>query len=88
MRPFSRDSPRSHKGSLAFISWEKKIMKESTDKFEASSWGPNLMLAAAVVAAATPMLLGDQLILIASSVVTEGSVLFESLSISLQNLLS
>ncbi len=63
-------------------------MKESTDKFEASSWASNLMLAAAVVAAATPMLLGDQLILIASNVVTEGSALFESLSISLQRLFS
>lgn len=64
------------------------IMKEGTDKFEASSWASNLMLASAVVAAATPMLLGDRLILIASSVATECSVLFQSLSISLQRLLS
>ena len=63
-------------------------MKEVTDKFEASSWASNLMLAAAVVAAATPMLFGDRLILIASSVVTEASVLFQSLSLSLQRLLS
>ena len=63
-------------------------MKEATDKFEVSSWASNLMLAAAVVAAATPMLLGDQLILIASSVATEASVLFQNFSISLQKLLS
>lgn len=63
-------------------------MKEPTDKFEASSLASNLMLASAVVAAATPMLLGDQLVLIASSVATECSVLFQSLSFSLQRLLS
>lgn len=63
-------------------------MKEATDKFEVSSGASNLMLAAAVVAAATPMLLGDQLILIASSIATEASVLFQSLSISLQRLWS
>ena len=62
-------------------------MKEPTDKFEASSWASNLMLATAVVAAATPMLLGDRLILIASRVATDCSVLFQSLSISLQRLL-
>ncbi len=70
------------------MSWEKVIMKEVTEKFEASSWASNLMLAAAVVAAATPMLLGDQLILIVSSVTTEASLLFQSLSISLQRLFS
>ena len=70
------------------MTWEKMFMKEATDKFEVSSWASNLMLAAAVVAAATPMLLGDQLILIASSVVTEASVLFQNFSISLQKLLS
>lgn len=63
-------------------------MKEPTDKFEASTLASNLMLASAVVAAATPMLLGDQLILIASSVATECLVLFQSLSFSLQRLLS
>lgn len=63
-------------------------MKEPTDKFEASTLASNLMLASAVVAAATPMLLGDQLILIASSVATKCSVLFQSLSFSLQRLLS
>lgn len=63
-------------------------MKEPPVKFEASSWASNLMLVAAVVAAATPMLLGDQLILIASGLATECSVLFQSLSISLQKLLN
>ncbi len=60
-------------------------MKEATDKFEVSSWASNLMLAAAVVAAATPMLLGDQLILIASSVATEASCCFKALASPCKN---
>jgi hypothetical protein len=63
-------------------------MKEPTTEFETSTWVSNLMLASAVVAAATPLLLGDRLVLLASSAVTQGSVLFESVSISLQRLLS
>ena len=63
-------------------------MKEPTTEFDSSSLVSNLMLASAVVAAATPLLLGDRLVLIASSIVTEGSVFFESLSLSLQRLLS
>jgi hypothetical protein len=63
-------------------------MKEPTVEFEASTWVSNLMLASAVVAAAAPLLLGDQLVLLASSAVTQGSLLFDSLSISLQRLLS
>ncbi len=63
-------------------------MKEATDNFEGSALASNLMLASAVVAAATPMILGDRLVLIASSVVTQGSVLFQSISMSLQRLLS
>lgn len=63
-------------------------MKETTAEFEGSSWVSNLMLASAVVAAAAPMLLGDRLVLLASSAVTEGSILLQSLNISLQRLLS
>ncbi|MFZ0060853.1 MAG: hypothetical protein WAL47_02375 [Pyrinomonadaceae bacterium] len=63
-------------------------MKEPTVEFEASTWVSNLMLASAVVAAAAPLLLGDQLVLLASSAVTQGSLLIDSLSISLQRLLS
>ena len=63
-------------------------MKEPTAEFEASTLVSNLMLASAVVAAATPVLLGDRLVLIASSLVTEGSILLQSVSISLQRLLS
>ena len=70
------------------MGWENVIMKEAPDKFEASAWASNLLLASAVLAAATPLLLGDQLVLLASSVVTESSILFESLSLSLQRLLS
>lgn len=63
-------------------------MKEPTTEFETSAWVSNLMLASAVVAAATPLLLGDRLVLLVSSAVTQGTVLFESLNISLQRLLS
>jgi hypothetical protein len=63
-------------------------MKETTSEFEGSTWVSNLMLASAVVAAAAPMLLGDRLVLLASSAVTEGSILLQSLNISLQRLLS
>jgi hypothetical protein len=63
-------------------------MKETTADFEGSTWVSNLMLASAVVAAAAPMLLGDRLVLLASSAVTEGSILLQSLNISLQRLLS
>lgn len=63
-------------------------MKEPTAEFEASTWVSNLMLASAVIAAATPVLLGDRLVLFASSAVTQASILFESLSISLQRLVS
>jgi hypothetical protein len=63
-------------------------MKETTAEFEGSTWVSNLMLASAVVAAAAPMLLGDRLVLLASSAVTEGSILLQSLNISLQRLLS
>ena len=63
-------------------------MKESTAEFEGSTWVSNLMLASAVVAAAAPMLLGDRLVLLASSAVTEGSILLQSINISLQRRLS
>jgi hypothetical protein len=63
-------------------------MKQPTAEFEASAWVSNLMLACAVVAAAAPLLLGDQLVLLASSAVTQGSLLVDSLSLSLQRLLS
>ena len=89
MRPdFSETFPGSNNEPLALMTWEKITMKEATDTFEGSALASNLMLASAVVAAATPMILGDRLVLIASSVVTQGSVLFQSISMSLQRLLS
>ena len=63
-------------------------MKESTTKFDSSSLVSNLMLGCAVVAAMTPMLLGDRLVLVASNALTEGTILLQSLSMSLQRLLS
>ena len=63
-------------------------MKESTAKFDTSSLVSNLMLACAVVAAMTPMLLGDQLVLVVSNALSEATVLLQSLSLSVQRLLS
>ena len=61
---------------------------KAADKFESSTMVSNLLLACAVLAAATPVLLGDQLVVIVSNAMTEGSLLLQSLSISLQRLLS
>jgi hypothetical protein len=89
MRPlFSETFPGSNNEPPRLHDLGESDMKEATDNFEASNLASNLMLASAVVAAATPMLLGDRLVLIASSAMTQGTVLFQSLSISLQRLLS
>lgn len=56
-------------------------------KFESSSMVSNLLLACAVLAAATPVLLGDQLIVIVSNAMTEGSFFLQSIGLSLQRLL-
>lgn len=56
-------------------------------KFESSSMVSNLLLACAVLAAATPVLLGDQLVVIVSNAMTEGSFFLQSIGLSLQRLL-
>jgi hypothetical protein len=56
-------------------------------KFESSSMVSNLLLACAVLAAATPLLLGDQLVVIVSNAMTEGSYFLQSIGLSLQRLL-
>ena len=63
-------------------------MKQRTAEFETSTWVSNLLLASAVVAAASPLLLGDRLGAIASGAVAQAVVLLQSLNISLQSLLS
>lgn len=63
---------------------KKTAVKES----EASTLVSNLLLAAAVLAAAAPVLLGDQLLFIASSALTQGTVVLQDVSISLQRFLS
>lgn len=57
-------------------------------KFESSTLVSNLLLACAVLAAATPVLLGDQLVVIVSNAMTEGSLALQSIGLSLQRLLS
>lgn len=64
------------------------MKKLAVPKPDVSSWISNLLLVTAVVAASAPLLLGDGLVLLASNVVGEGSILLHELSISLQRLLS
>ena len=64
------------------------MKKLAVPKPDLSSWISNLLLMTAVVAASAPLLLGDGLVLLASNVVGEGSILLQELSISLQRLLS
>jgi hypothetical protein len=64
------------------------MKKPAVPKPDVSSWLSNLLLVTAVVAASAPLLLGDGLVLLASNVVREGSMLLQELSISLQRLLS
>ncbi len=64
------------------------MKKLAVPKPDVSSWVSNLLLVTAVVAASAPLLLGDGLVLLASNVVGEGSILLQELSISLQRLLS
>ena len=64
------------------------MKKLAVHKPDVTSLISNLLLVTAVVAAAAPLLLGDGLVLLASNVVGEGSMLLQELSISLQRLLS
>lgn len=64
------------------------MKKLAVPKPDVSSWISNLLLVTAVVAASAPLLLGDGLVLLASNVVGEGSILLQELSLSLQRLLS
>ena len=64
------------------------MKKLAVPKLDVSSWISNLLVVSAVVAASAPVLLGDRLVLLASSVVREGSIMLQELSISLQRLLS
>ena len=64
------------------------MKKAAVQKFEASTFVSNLLLAIGVMAAAVPILLGDQLVLVASSAVTQGAVVLQDVSFSLQRLLS
>jgi hypothetical protein len=64
------------------------MKKLAIPKSDVSSLFSNLLIASAVIAAATPVLLGDRLVVIVSDVARQGSILLQELSISLQSLLS
>jgi hypothetical protein len=64
------------------------MKKPAVRKLDASSLGSNLLIVSAVLAAAAPVVLGDQLVLIVSEVFNQGTMLFQEVSISLQRLLS
>jgi len=64
------------------------MKKPAVRKLDISSLGSNLLIVSAVVAAAAPVVLGDQLVLIVSEVFSQGTLLLQEVSISLQRLLS
>ena len=64
------------------------MKKLAVRKMDFTSSVSNLMIVSAVVAAAAPLLLGDQLVVIVSDVITEASLLLQALSLSVQRLLS
>jgi hypothetical protein len=64
------------------------MKKPAVRKLDVSSLGSNLLIVSAVVAAAAPVVLGDHLVLIVSEVFSQGTLLLQEVSISLQRLLS
>jgi hypothetical protein len=64
------------------------MKKPAVRKLDVSSLGSNLLIVSAVLAAAAPVVLGDQLVLIVSEVFSRGTMLLQEVSISLQRLLS
>jgi len=64
------------------------MKKPAVRKLDISSLGSNLLIVSAVVAAAAPVVLGVQLVLIVSEVFSQGTLLLQEVSISLQRLLS
>lgn len=64
------------------------MKKPAVRKLDVSSLGSNLLIVSAVLAAAAPVVLGDQLVLIVSEVFSQGTMLLQEVSISLQRLLS
>jgi len=68
---------------------EKVIMKKlAVPRTDVTSLISNVLIVSAVAAAATPLLLGDQLVVIVSDVARQASLLLQEVSISLQGLLS
>lgn len=63
----------------------KKLAVPRTD---VTSLISNVLIVSAVAAAATPLILGDQLVVILSDVARQCSLLLQQVSISLQGLLS
>lgn len=64
------------------------MKKVAVEKFDASALVSNVLVVSSVMLAALPMLLGDQLSLAISSLVSEASSIFQEISTSLQMLLS
>jgi hypothetical protein len=64
------------------------MKKLAVPKPDVTSLFSNLLIVSAVVAAATPVFLGDRLVVIVSDVARQGSILLQQVSVSLQSLLS
>ena len=74
-------------GSLIEIDRGLNMKKVAAVKPDFSSLVSNLLIVSAVVAAAAPVLLGDQLVVIVSDVFRQVSILLQELSLTLQKLL-
>jgi hypothetical protein len=64
------------------------MKKLAVRRMDFSSSVSNVLIVSAVVAAATPLLFGDQLVVIVSDIVRQASLLLQEFSLSLQRLLS
>ena len=64
------------------------MKKIAATKLDVSTLVSNLLIVSADVAAAAPVLLGDQLVVIVSDAFRHASILLQEVSLSLQRLLS
>jgi hypothetical protein len=64
------------------------MKKIDVTKPDVSAMISNLLFVSAVAVALTPVLLGDRLVMIASEIASQGAILLQQVSISVQRLFS
>ncbi|HLN99369.1 MAG TPA: hypothetical protein VK208_12990 [Pyrinomonadaceae bacterium] len=64
------------------------MKKIDVTKPDVSAMISNLLIVSAVAVALTPVLLGDRLVMIASEIASQGAILLQQVSISVQRLFS